>query len=110
MATPSRPQELSLLRGSLTTFRRRCGKPNCRCATGEPHENPALTYTQDGRTKTVTLAQAEVDEVAAALERYGQARTALDEQADAGIARLRARTAKRRGAARDRAGRGDPDA
>ena len=96
MSTPSRPEELSLLRGSLTTFRRRCGKPNCRCATGEPHENPALTYTEDGRTKTVIVKQAEIAEVAAALKRYNRAKTALDEQADAGIAALRARTAKRR--------------
>ena len=29
-----------VLRGTLTTFRRRCGKPSCRCATGEPHESP----------------------------------------------------------------------
>ena len=97
MPTSSRPEELSLLRGSLTTFRRRCGKPNCHCATGEPHQNPALTYTEDGRTKTVIVKQAEVTEVAAALERYQQAKTALDEQADAGIAELRARKANRRG-------------
>ena len=44
-----------VLRGTLTTFRRRCGKPTCRCATGEPHESPALTYTEGGRTKTMTL-------------------------------------------------------
>ena len=97
MPTSSRPEELSLLRGSLTTFRRRCGKPNCHCATGEPHQNPALTYTEDGRTKTVILKQAEIAEVAAALDRYNQAKTALDEQADAGIAELHARKAKRRG-------------
>ncbi len=96
MPGSTRP-EPSLLRGSLTTFRRRCGKPNCHCATGEPHESPALTYTEDGRTKTVILKHAEIAEVAAALERYNQAKTALDEQADAGIAELRARKAKRRG-------------
>ena len=96
MPTSSRPEELSLLRGSLTTFRRRCGKPNCHCATGEPHQNPALTYTEDGRTKTVILKHTEVTEVAAALDRYNQAKTALDEQADAGIAALRARKTKRR--------------
>jgi hypothetical protein len=96
MPGSTRP-EPSLLRGSLTTFRRRCGKPNCHCATGEPHQSPALTYTEDGRTKTVILKHAEIAEVAAALERYNQAKTALDEQADAGIAELRARKAKRRG-------------
>ena len=84
-----------VLRGSLTTFRRRCGKPSCRCASGAPHESPALTFTEAGRTTTITLAASEMEEVAAALARYEQARARLDAQADAGLARLRDR--RRRG-------------
>lgn len=80
-----------VLRGTLTTFRRRCGKPTCRCATGEAHESPALTFTEAGRTKTITLSAAEVAEVRAALARYEAARAQLEAQADAGLARLRAR-------------------
>jgi hypothetical protein len=83
--------DLLVLRGTLTTFRRRCGKPACRCAAGDPHQSPALTYTEGGRTKTVTLTGAEVAEVAAALARYQQARAELEAAADAGIAALRAR-------------------
>lgn len=86
----------TLLRGTLTTFRRRCGKAGCRCATGEPHESPALTFTEGGRTKTITLTAAEVREVEAALARYEAARTELEAQADAGLGRLRRR---RRGGA-----------
>jgi hypothetical protein len=82
-----------VLRGTLTTFRRRCGKPTCRCATGEPHESPALTFTEAGRTKTITLSAAEVKEVAAALARYEAARAELEAQAEAGLARLRSRRA-----------------
>lgn len=78
-----------LLQGSLTTFRRRCGKPTCRCATGEPHASPALRYTEDGRTKTLTLTAAEVAQVTEALARYEQAKSDLDTQAAEGIARLR---------------------
>jgi hypothetical protein len=92
----ARHREPLLLRGALTTFRRRCGKPSCRCAAGEPHESPALTCTRGGRTKTVTLSGAEVAEVAAALARYEQARAELDASADAGIAALRARRAGRK--------------
>src|SRR5664279_5310067 len=51
-----------LLQGTLTTFRRRCGKPTCRCAAGEPHESPALRFTEDGRTKTLTLTAAELED------------------------------------------------
>lgn len=84
-----------LLAGSLTTFRRRCGKPTCRCATGAPHESPALRFTEDGRTKTLTLSAAEATAVAAALDRYERAKAELDAQAAQGIARLRTRRAAR---------------
>jgi hypothetical protein len=90
-----------VLRGTLTTFRRRCGKASCRCAAGEPHESPALTYTEDGRTKTLTLSASELGEVTAALARYETSRAMLERAADAGIASLRARrAASRRGGAR----------
>jgi len=91
MSARSRRSEGSLLRGTLTTFRRRCGKPNCHCAAGEPHESPALAYTEGGRTKTLTVTDAEVAEVAAALARFAAARAELERAADAGIAALRAR-------------------
>jgi len=90
-----RPDPL-VLRGTLRTFRRRCGKPNCGCAGGEAHESPALTYTEAGRTKTLTLTGAEVAEVAAALERYETARAELEGAARAGLAALRARRAAAR--------------
>jgi hypothetical protein len=90
IASRSRPL---VLRGTLTTFRRRCGKPSCRCATGAPHESPALTFTEAGRTKTLTLSAGEVEEVEAALARYQTAKAELEAQAEAGLARLRGRRA-----------------
>jgi len=91
MSPRSRRSEDAFLRGTLTTFRRRCGKPSCHCATGEPHASPALAYTEGGRTKTLTLADTEVAEVAAGLARFEKARAELERAADAGIAALRAR-------------------
>ena len=85
-----------VLHGTLTTFRRRCGKPACRCAVGEPHESPALTYTEGGRTKTLTLSAGEVQEVRAAIERYESARKELESAASEGIATLRSRRGGRR--------------
>ena len=87
IAPRSRPW---MLRGTLTTFRRRCGKPTCRCASGQAHESPAVTVTESGRTKTITLAADEVAEVAAAIERYEAARAELEASATAGLDRLRA--------------------
>ena len=90
-----RPDPL-VLHGTVTTFRRRCGKANCRCATGDAHESPALVYTEGGRTKTLTLNDAEVAEVTAAVARYQAARADLESAAEAGIAKLRARRRGRR--------------
>ncbi len=70
MACITRQSDPWVLRGTVTTFRRRCGKVTCRCATGQPHESPALVFTESGRTKTVTLSDDEVGEVSAAVARY----------------------------------------
>ena len=86
--------EPALLRGVLFTLRRKCGKPNCRCASGEAHESPALAT--GGRTKTMTLTEQDVPRVSVALERYRLAREELDGTADAGIAALQARLTARR--------------
>ncbi len=91
MPTRRPSREPLVLRGSLFTFRRRCGKPNCRCASGEPHESPALSYVADGKAKTLTLTGADLVEVRAALARYESAKAELDRAADVGIAALRAR-------------------
>ncbi len=83
-----------LVRGSLITLRRRCGKPTCRCAEGVPHETPALSYSFQGRTRTVTLRSEDVPGVQAALERYTAARQRLEDEALAGIEALRGRVGR----------------
>jgi hypothetical protein len=85
-----------MVRGALFTLRRRCGKASCHCANESGHESPALAYPEGGRTKTMTLSAADVDEVRAALERYNAARAELDASADAGVAVLRTRVVERR--------------
>lgn len=97
MACITRQSDPWVLRGTVTTFRRRCGKVTCRCATGQPHESPALVFTESGRTKTVTLSDDEVGEVSAAVARYQDAQAELERAAVSGIATLRARRAARRG-------------
>jgi hypothetical protein len=88
--------EPALLRGVLFTLRRKCGKPSCRCASGEAHESPALAYPSGGRTKTMTLTEQDVPRVSVALERYRVAREELDGAADAEIAALQAQITARR--------------
>ena len=77
-----------LLRGSLIVLRRRCGKPACHCAQGSPHTTPALSYSDQGKTRIITLRPADLPEVRAALRRYHQAQTQLERQAAAGLRQL----------------------
>lgn len=88
-----------MIRGSVVVQRRRCGKPNCRCADGEQlHESTVLSYSQGGRNRTVMLDPGEVRAVTAAVERYRAAQARLEEAGNAGLATLLARraTARRR--------------
>jgi hypothetical protein len=101
MTTPP-PDDVELLRGSLVTLRRRCGKPNCRCAEGVPHQTPALSYSVEGRTKTVTLREQDLEVVVAGLARYERARRALEAEALAGNTALAVRLADRRRRGADR--------
>jgi len=97
LARRDRPR---VLPGSLITLRRKCGKPTCRCATGSPHETPALSYSVGGRTKMLTLSAEEVPAVAAAVARYRKAVKALEAEARAELAELVARVEARRGSSR----------
>ena len=86
-----------MLRGSVVTHRRRCGKPNCRCASGEElHESVVLSYSKASRTRFVMLEPEEVDAVRAATERFREARADLVAQAEANLAALLARRGRAR--------------
>ena len=86
-----------MIRGSVVVHRRRCGKPNCRCADGELHEATVLSYSERGRTRFVMLPPAELAAVAAAVDRYRAAEAELAATGEAGRAALIARLAARRG-------------
>lgn len=91
MADIARRNQPPMLHGTLSTFRRRCGKSGCHCAEGAPHESPALLYREGGRTKTLTLTRAELAWVQAAVERYQRASAELEANARDGLAALAAR-------------------
>src|SRR5664279_716346 len=78
-----------LLRGTLITMRRKCGKASCRCADGQLHEGPALSVRLPARSITISLRAADAPGVHAALARYGAGRDSLEEQATAGVQKLR---------------------
>src|SRR5260370_34483210 len=79
MAEPDAPGVPRMVRGTVVTHRRRCGKPGCRCAAGEQlHESVVLSYSERGRTRVVMLPPGEVAAVAAAAERYRAEKTRLE--------------------------------
>ena len=81
-----------LVRGSVVTHRRRCGKPNCRCADGEAlHETTVLSYSEGGRPRLLTLPADQVASARAATERYRARRQRLEAVGQAGLQTLVAR-------------------
>ena len=40
-----------------------CGNPRCRCAKGDKHESWCLTYKKNGRTRTVHVPMAMLEDV-----------------------------------------------
>jgi len=106
MKTPFPPKSTTaslanrLLRGSLITLRRRCGKPSCRCARGQPHCSPALSFSAKGKTSILTLTPDLLPEVRAALQRYRRQQQSLERQAESGLRQLARRLQQARQAAR----------
>lgn len=89
-----------LLRGSLITLRRRCGKRSCRCARGQPHCSPALSVSTKGKTNILTLPPDLLQEVRGALRRYRHQQQSLERQAEAGLRQLARRLQQARQTAR----------
>jgi hypothetical protein len=78
-----------VVRGSVVTHRRRCGKATCRCADGERlHESTVLSYTEDGRTRFLMLPAADVAAVQAATARYRAALAKIEADGESGRAAL----------------------
>ena len=51
------------LPGSLSLSHRRCGKPTCRCASGEGHPLWSLTFMVDGKKRVERVPDDWVDQV-----------------------------------------------
>ena len=92
-----------VLRGSLYTMRRKCGKENCRCADGDPHETPALSYWVRGKPKLLTLRPEDVPVVKGGIEAYRRQKAELDERSERDVAALRAELEQRRASGGGRA-------
>jgi hypothetical protein len=68
-----------LVHGTLVVRRRVCGKPNCRCASGQPHAGLYLIVTEQGRGRQMYVPRRLEAEVRRWIDNYGQARGLLDD-------------------------------
>jgi hypothetical protein len=69
-----------MVQGSFYLLRRKCGKPNCRCARGQLHPAYVLTRSQAGKDRLYPVPKGERAEVrkwAAEYRRYQRARAML---------------------------------
>src|SRR5437016_12015972 len=73
----------AMVQGSFYLMRRKCGKPNCRCARGKLHTTWVLTRSEQGTNRIYTVPtnqQAKVRQWASEYRRYQRARAALVKQ------------------------------
>ena len=82
LAHTLRPLQRSqpMVQGSFYLLRRKCGKPNCRCARGQLHPAYVLTRSEAGKDRLYAVPKeqrAEVRKHAAEYRRYQRARAVL---------------------------------
>lgn len=79
----------SLLRGSLSVRKITCGKPNCKCASGEPHLSLYLVQSQKGKPRQLYLPKELEARAREAVENYQKLQSLLEELSEAEWDRLK---------------------
>lgn len=65
-----------MVKGTVYPLRRRCGKPNCRCAGGKLHETTVLSASISGRSRLWAVPAAQVEKMRKLTKRYQRFRAA----------------------------------
>jgi hypothetical protein len=65
-----------MVKGTVYPLRRRCGRPNCRCARGKLHETIVLSASISGRSRLWTVPADQVEKMRKLTRRYQRFRTA----------------------------------
>lgn len=77
------------LRGTLSVGKRKCGKPNCRCAAGEPHASLYLVQSHSGQPRQICVPKTWEARVRQAVTDYQQMQRLIEEVSELEWARLR---------------------
>jgi hypothetical protein len=67
------------LRGTLSVRSRQCGKPNCRCAKGQPHVSLYLVQSQGGKPRQVFVPKSWEERIRAAVADYQRMQGLIEE-------------------------------
>jgi hypothetical protein len=84
-------QQHWLLRGTLSLRRRQCGKPTCRCATGELHASLYLVQSQQGQPRQLCIPKDWEPRVRQAVRDYQEIQRLLEELSEREWQRLQER-------------------
>ena len=68
-----------LMKAATYVLRNTCGKPNCKCATGDKHETPYVARTREGKRQARSIPKELRDEVPKWIERYEEIEKLLEE-------------------------------
>ncbi len=60
----------ALVKGNVYELARKCGKPNCVCTRGELHRSMVLTWSEEGKSRLLSLPRERVAEVKKKSEEY----------------------------------------
>lgn len=69
-----------LVRGTLYTLKRKCGKPSCRCTRGELHRSLVLSWKEEGKTRLKMVSREErapLEKKTRGYQRFRKARARL---------------------------------
>ena len=79
------------VRGSVVLMKRKCVRPRCRrCAEGEGHPTWVLTFSENGKTRTVYLGEKRLAEARRLVEDYRRVAEWIEEASRASLALLKA--------------------
>ena len=77
-----------VIRGSLVTMKRFCGKMNCKCVKGFKHEALYISQGVKGKTRMIYVPGSSGKKVRQYVEHYHQIKSFLDEHSQINIQKL----------------------
>jgi len=63
-----------VIKGSVYELKRKCGKPDCKCAQGELHRSMVVSASEKGKTKLRVIPRGSLVEVESKVKRYQKLR------------------------------------